>query len=96
MKGVLLIGCMLLIVTATASKDFTLMHPELNIHTKPQEFILQGICYIDASSWVIWVNDVKVSPENIPSWLRITSVTAALVECEYLKDDKWVSITLYP
>lgn len=76
-------------------KSFSLMHPEHN-HSQDDkgELTLNGIVYVSPAQWVIWLNNKRIAPDKSPAWVKIISVSASNVTCEYLFDGVWYKVTL--
>lgn len=71
------------------------MHPEYNYPKEPtQKLTLNGVVYISDNQWVIWLNQKRITPKTIPSWIKIHKVTETYIEGEYKVQNVWHKITL--
>lgn len=87
--------CSLCIAEQLHAKSFSIMHPEYNQRqTDSASITLNGIVYVSGNKWVIWINEKRITPTSIPSWLKINKVTPTKIECEYKANSIWYQLTL--
>lgn len=77
-------------------KSFSLMHPAYNQSKHNADITLNGIVYISGTQWIIWINNIRITPSHIPEWLKVTKVSEEGVQCEYFSNNIWYKITLEP